>query len=268
MTMFDPDEVIEQAVRQGWKNTRYDRAQGQLVFLERWLQDDKYELHVWCTTGTIGSYLDHPRQGPTQLYRRNVSWSELRQIMNNPRVHTGTRSGRDCLPVLLRTRVYVAALQALCWTAFLLAGTGYHERAELERRRSASQMDTPPQKRARTVACPGCGRMHFSMGDTAQHFESGRCSSCPGEDYARRQAYGMARQMGIGNQFFVNNNNLLTFNDSGQEDHQAGYEAGGQNYRCPSCQKTFGQFSALLNHQQARAQCRGSGHAALGFNGY
>jgi len=235
MTMFDPDEVIEQAVRQGWKNTRYDRAQGQLVFLERWLQDDKYELHVWCTTGTIGSYLDHPRQGPTQLYRRNVSWSELRQIMNNPRVHTGT---------------------------------GYHERAELERRRSASQIDTPPQKRARTVACPGCGRMHFSMGDTAQHFESGRCSSCPGEDYARRQAYGMARQMGIGNQFFVNNNNLLTFNDSGQEDHQAGYEAGGQNYRCPSCQKTFGQFSALLNHQQARAQCRGSGHAALGFNGY
>ena len=46
-------------------------------------------LHIWCTTGTVASFLDHPNQGRTQLYRRNVDWSMLVQIMQNPRVHTG-----------------------------------------------------------------------------------------------------------------------------------------------------------------------------------
>ena len=112
MSDFNPNDVIAQAGCQQWTCTRYDPGQGQLVVLERWLQNDKYVLHVWCTSGTVGSYLDHPRQGKTQLYRRNVDWSDLRQILNNPRVHTGT---------------------------------GYHERAELERRQQAAQ-------RERTVA--------------------------------------------------------------------------------------------------------------------
>jgi hypothetical protein len=50
---------------------------------------NKYMLHIWCTTGTVASFLDHPNQGRTQLYRRNVDWSMLVQIMQKPRVHTG-----------------------------------------------------------------------------------------------------------------------------------------------------------------------------------
>lgn len=41
MVVFAPDDVIEQAERQQWTNTRYEHGQGQLVFLERWMQDDK-----------------------------------------------------------------------------------------------------------------------------------------------------------------------------------------------------------------------------------
>ena len=89
MVVFAPDDVIEQAERQQWTNTRYEHGQRQLVFLERWMQDDKYMLHIWCTTGTVASFLDHPNQGRTQLYRRDVDWSMLVQIMQNPRVHTG-----------------------------------------------------------------------------------------------------------------------------------------------------------------------------------
>lgn len=46
-------------------------------------------LNFWLSTGTVGSYLDHPRQGKTQLFRRKISMSEVSDIFNNPRQHTG-----------------------------------------------------------------------------------------------------------------------------------------------------------------------------------
>ncbi|GFH52418.1 hypothetical protein CTEN210_08894 [Chaetoceros tenuissimus] len=44
--------------------------------------------NVYYTTGTISTSLDHPRQGKTQLFRRNVDMNLLRQIFLNPRIHT------------------------------------------------------------------------------------------------------------------------------------------------------------------------------------
>jgi len=46
-------------------------------------------LNFWLTTGTVGSYLDHPRQGKTQLFRRDVNLNEADTIFQNPRIHTG-----------------------------------------------------------------------------------------------------------------------------------------------------------------------------------
>ena len=46
-------------------------------------------LNFWLTTGTVGSYLEHPRQGKTQLFRRNVGLAEAEAIFHNPRIHTG-----------------------------------------------------------------------------------------------------------------------------------------------------------------------------------
>mmetsp|Transcript_7050 Transcript_7050/g.16314 ORF Transcript_7050/g.16314 Transcript_7050/m.16314 type:complete len:190 (+) Transcript_7050:128-697(+) len=46
-------------------------------------------LNFWLTTGTVGSYLEHPRQGKTQLFRRHVTMSEASEVFNNPRKHTG-----------------------------------------------------------------------------------------------------------------------------------------------------------------------------------
>ena len=45
-------------------------------------------INVYYTTRTIGTAMDHPVQGKTQLFRRNCSDAELVTIMNNPRVHT------------------------------------------------------------------------------------------------------------------------------------------------------------------------------------
>lgn len=46
-------------------------------------------INIFWTTGTVGTCLDHPRQGKTQLFRRHVDLSTLREIFKNPRVHTG-----------------------------------------------------------------------------------------------------------------------------------------------------------------------------------
>ena len=50
---------------------------------------DGIRLNFWLSTGTVGSYLDHPRQGKTQLFRRQISMSEASDIFSNPRQHTG-----------------------------------------------------------------------------------------------------------------------------------------------------------------------------------
>lgn len=42
------------------------------------------------TTGTVGTCLNHPSKGKTQLFRRNVSLDLLVEIFRNPRIHTNT----------------------------------------------------------------------------------------------------------------------------------------------------------------------------------
>jgi|LauGreDrversion2_2_1035103.scaffolds.fasta_scaffold32893_2 hypothetical protein len=243
MSVLDPNDVIHTARSMGWTYARYDANQGQLVFLERVMRGELFKLHIWCTTGTVGSYLDHPNKGKTQLYRRQVDRSGLVSILNNPRVHTGD---------------------------------GYHERAELDRGEAggAGQKRQRPTATPRTVGCPGCGKMYSSLGGTVMHFESGRCTSCPGEENARRAAYALARQReqqvgAIG--MFTNGTQLLTngtlmLNGEGETDYAAGYQDGGMNFSCPTCRKGFKTMGAMINHVQSRAQCQQhSGHLALSF---
>ena len=50
---------------------------------------DGVRLNFWLSTGTVGSYLDHPQQGKTQLFRRTISMAEASDLFDNPRRHTG-----------------------------------------------------------------------------------------------------------------------------------------------------------------------------------
>lgn len=51
-------------------------------------KSDEARINVYYTTRTIGTALEHPSQGKTQLFRRNCSDTELLTIMKDPRVHT------------------------------------------------------------------------------------------------------------------------------------------------------------------------------------
>jgi hypothetical protein len=46
-------------------------------------------INVYYTTGTVGTCLNHPTRGKTQLFRRNISLNELEALFQNPRSHTG-----------------------------------------------------------------------------------------------------------------------------------------------------------------------------------
>ena len=65
--------------------------------------DDNERINVYYTTRTIGTALDHPSQGKTQLFRRKCTVDDLKKILQNPRSHTekgytkrtGKRGGKE-----------------------------------------------------------------------------------------------------------------------------------------------------------------------------
>jgi hypothetical protein len=67
-------------------------------FFERTVEQDSIEYLVkldwYFTTGTIKTSLDHPTQGKTQLFGKQVSPQDYKKILKNPRVHTGNRYQR------------------------------------------------------------------------------------------------------------------------------------------------------------------------------
>ena len=61
----------------------------------------------WPTTKTIATYLQHPTQGRTQLFRRELSNDEVAEIFKNPRKHTGKgyhRKEKDPITEVIKKR--------------------------------------------------------------------------------------------------------------------------------------------------------------------
>ncbi|KAL4425669.1 hypothetical protein ABPG75_009685 [Micractinium tetrahymenae] len=54
-----------------------------------WAQDPSVKIDYYPTTGTVKTMLDHPSQGRTQMFRRNLSEDGFIRVLLNPRAHTG-----------------------------------------------------------------------------------------------------------------------------------------------------------------------------------
>lgn len=50
------------------------------VRINVWRKGDSY---------TVGTYMDHPKKGKTQLFRRNCDENLVKKLLKNPRLHTG-----------------------------------------------------------------------------------------------------------------------------------------------------------------------------------
>eukprot|EP00392_Amoebophrya_sp_AT5.2_P007506 g7521.t1 len=84
MTLLDLDAVRKAAREERLAEVQHNTTSRVIAF--KTASGDR--INVWYTTGTVGTYLEHPRQGRTQLFRRNVDTSLLREIFRKPRVHT------------------------------------------------------------------------------------------------------------------------------------------------------------------------------------
>lgn len=47
------------------------------------------KINVYQTKMTVATCLSHPKKGPSQLFRKNVTLDMLDQIFKEPRLHTG-----------------------------------------------------------------------------------------------------------------------------------------------------------------------------------
>jgi hypothetical protein len=82
---LDENRLDGLATTHGWKKLSTETSRAAMTSYSR--QDMR--LNFWLSTGTVGSYLDHPHQGKTQLFRREVDMKQAEDIFVNPRVHTG-----------------------------------------------------------------------------------------------------------------------------------------------------------------------------------
>ncbi|GMH34316.1 hypothetical protein BSKO_02150 [Bryopsis sp. KO-2023] len=67
----------------GW-TYQGSNQQSRVDFYER----DGVKMDYYPTTGTTKTSMDHPTQGNTQMFRRNLDEGEFRQVLDNPRQHT------------------------------------------------------------------------------------------------------------------------------------------------------------------------------------
>ena len=81
--LLDESELDYVAQTRGW--TRLEDTQPAMASYRR----DGVRLNFYLSTGTVGSYLDHPRQGKTQLFRRQITMEQAPALFDNPRAHTG-----------------------------------------------------------------------------------------------------------------------------------------------------------------------------------
>lgn len=79
-------DVVRIAEKYGWK--RLQTTDPTLESFAKEIQGDAVRINVWHSTMTVSTCLSHPKQGKTQLFRRNVTPNLLHKIFECPRVHT------------------------------------------------------------------------------------------------------------------------------------------------------------------------------------
>lgn len=83
--MWDINEVIDAARFYNLEEIYYNEESRVISFTDH---NRQTRTNVYWTTRCVGTCLNHPRQGNTQLFRENCSFQELTDIMQNPRTHT------------------------------------------------------------------------------------------------------------------------------------------------------------------------------------
>lgn len=79
------DQIRAVASNHGWEELVLREENKMISFAK-----EDQRINVYYTTMTVGTCIKHPRQGRTQLFRKNVKLIQLNDIFDNPRCHTGS----------------------------------------------------------------------------------------------------------------------------------------------------------------------------------
>lgn len=89
-----PDKIQDRIVfidkianKQGWLFVEYQDNIGMMYFHKN-IDGFDCRINVYITNMSVTTYINHPKKGKGQLYRKNVSVKELQGIFKNPRIHT------------------------------------------------------------------------------------------------------------------------------------------------------------------------------------
>lgn len=87
---FMPLETIKAMAKEGGFDKVKHQPGEKMISFARGDRDkgDWIRVNVYYTTMTVGTCLNHPTKGKTQLFRRNVDEKMLATIFKRPRVHT------------------------------------------------------------------------------------------------------------------------------------------------------------------------------------
>ena len=79
---FSIDEVRQIALGRGYRQCQHEPREGVLDFRRADSDGDSEIVRVWYRTGTVGTYIKHPTQQRTQLFRRdNTQRSQLGEFI-------------------------------------------------------------------------------------------------------------------------------------------------------------------------------------------
>ena len=72
----------------GWRLHEYQDNISMAIYTKE-IDGFKCKINIYLTTMTVTSYMNHPKKGRGQLYRKNINYNLLEKIFRNPRQHTG-----------------------------------------------------------------------------------------------------------------------------------------------------------------------------------
>jgi len=81
------NRLVEMAKEHGWELHDHQERIGMVSFVKV-VDGDPARINVYMTKMTVGTCINHPRQGRTQLFRKHVGADLMEEIFINPRIHT------------------------------------------------------------------------------------------------------------------------------------------------------------------------------------
>ncbi len=78
----------EIAAKYGWRIKEFQPNISLAIYVKA-IENFDCKINIYLTTMSVTTYINHPKKGKGQLYRKNIKYDLLDKIFKNPRQHTG-----------------------------------------------------------------------------------------------------------------------------------------------------------------------------------